>query len=76
MPQVSSINVPWECVAEGDERPWPDTTTQVWYDPSVIIIHVSFHGGKAVLKTMESPVPAWKMKARDWLDWLRGLVGL
>ena len=47
---------------------------EAWVDESVAV-SVYFSHGRAVLKAMEIRVPAWKMKARDWLNWLRGLVG-
>jgi hypothetical protein len=47
----------------------------VWVDKSVII-EVQYRNGKAFVKMMDILVPSWKAKARNWLNWLRGLVGL
>jgi hypothetical protein len=48
---------------------------EAWSDEAVYIL-VGYGHGKVVYKTMGiGGVPPWKIKARAWLDWLRGLVG-
>jgi hypothetical protein len=47
---------------------------ETWKGES-LTINIWYCDGKAVEKSMETPVPPWKAKARDWLDWLSGLVG-
>jgi hypothetical protein len=59
----------WQTVASEETRPpIPYDKTEGWVDESVII-EVGYWQGKAVLKMMETPRPAWK----DWLpSWLVG----
>jgi hypothetical protein len=65
---------PWDLVAmEGSWSPRFDKT-EAWIDESVGI-GVCYRDGKAALKSMEIRVPPWKVKARECLQWLRGLVG-
>jgi len=42
--------------------------------PVAIGLYYNSHD-RAVLKMMEVRVPTWKVKAGQWLDWLRVLVG-
>jgi hypothetical protein len=74
--QVGSASS-WEPVTvESNERPGgPSETTEVWLDGSVATV-VNYQDGKAALKMLEIRVPSWKIKARAWLAWLRGLAGL
>jgi hypothetical protein len=59
---------------------WPyEKKMDHWVDASVWI-SVCYRGGKASLKTIYThiqppPQPPPKSKAREWLRWLRGLVG-
>jgi hypothetical protein len=46
----------------------------LWCDESLGVM-VYYHNGKVALKQMLVRVPTWKVKAREWLYWLRGLVG-
>jgi hypothetical protein len=47
---------------------------EIWSEDS-IIISVAYRDGKAILKKMAVREPPWKVKAREWLNWLRGRVG-
>jgi hypothetical protein len=68
----------WDYVAYEGPRPSPSPVfvdkTETWEDESVIVC-VEYGHGKAVLKFMEVRVPQWKVKTREWLNRLRGLVG-
>jgi hypothetical protein len=64
----------WDHVVRETKRPWPYEKSEVWLEGSIAIC-VCYRDGKAVLKTMEIRVPPWRVKVREWLDWLRGLVG-
>jgi hypothetical protein len=48
---------------------------EVWVDEPVRIV-VCYRDGKTIANSMQTRVPPWKVKAREWLRWLRGLVGL
>jgi hypothetical protein len=48
-----------------------------WVD-ALVWISVRYRHGKASIKAFyiqPHPQPLLKSKAREWLDWLRGLVG-
>jgi hypothetical protein len=57
---------------------WPhEKKVDHWVD-AFVWISVRYRDGKASIKTMyiqPHPQPPPKSKAREWLDWLRGLVG-
>jgi hypothetical protein len=46
---------------------------EAWSNGSVNVL-VGYRDGKVILKAREVYQPWWKIKAREWLDWLRGLV--
>jgi len=65
---------PWESVAEesdGLPAKKSDWGSYVWVDQSVAI-WVSYRDGKAIEKNVYIRIPPWKLKAREWLDRLRG----
>jgi hypothetical protein len=78
-PFLVTPNNDWDTVAEdGSGLPSPVVSGNfgwVWRDESVQI-WVYYHDAKTVQKRMYTHVPSWKVKAREWLAWLRGLVGV
>jgi hypothetical protein len=45
-----------------------------WSNGSVNIL-IAYRDGKVIWKSRHVYQPWWKIKAREWLAWLRGLVG-
>jgi hypothetical protein len=43
-----------------------------WYEPSGVYIDILYSHDKVVLKMMQIRMTELEVKARDWLDWLRG----
>jgi hypothetical protein len=52
-----------------------DTDGTAEWEEGPVAICVGCRDRKAVMKAMEIAVPPWKDEAREWLDWVRGLVG-
>jgi hypothetical protein len=66
----------WDSAAHEEQASWSEVDDiDVWVDES-LYIGVCYSHGKAVRKVMEISLPPWKVKAREWLARLRGLVGL
>jgi hypothetical protein len=65
----------WDLVAIEGRGLMSCNYADVWQDGYVEVC-VAYRDGKAAIKDMEVAVPPWKLKARAWLYWLRGLVGL
>jgi hypothetical protein len=65
----------WNTVASESNVHFPLSVDkrEVWADESVFI-SVAYSHGKAILKKMAIREPSWKVKAREWLSWLRGRV--
>jgi hypothetical protein len=64
----------WDSVAEKSPAPMAIDRAEAWLDESAAVM-VGYCDDKTIKKEMLTRVPLWKIKAREWLDWLRGLVG-